>query len=122
MEGGIKTPVGAIRYPSLEFNEQESSFFYGEGRNRARISGPKVDENIVQHLARCIMSEQLLKINKRYKVVHTVHDEIVVVVDEDEAEGCLDFMLNTMRTAPVWWPELALWAEGGIADSYGDAK
>jgi DNA polymerase len=121
-KGGIKTPTGMIRYPQLEFDKEEQSFWYGEGRNRARITGPKVDENIVQHLARCIMSEQLLKIRKRYNVVHTVHDEIVCIAREEEAEDCLNFMLETMRTPPVWWPELVVWSEGDVADSYGEAK
>lgn len=119
---GIKTPVGMIRYPKLEFDADEQSFFYGEGRNRARITGPKVDENIVQHLARCIMAEQLLTINKRYKVVHTVHDEIICIARDEEAQDCLDFMLETMRTPPTWWPELVVWAAGDVADSYGAAK
>ena len=122
VEGGIKTPVGMIRYPNLEYVEEEDSFYYGLGRNRARITGPKVDENIVQHLARCIMAEQLLKIRKRYKVVHTVHDEIICIAPEAEAQECLDFMLTTMRTPPTWWPELVVWSEGDIADTYGSAK
>ena len=121
-EEGIKTPIGMIRYPKLEFVEDEKSFYYGEGRNRARITGPKCDENIVQHLARCIMAEQLLKISKQYKVVHTVHDEVVCIVPEDQAQACLDFMIETMSTPPTWWPELVLSAEGDIADSYGEAK
>jgi DNA polymerase I-like protein with 3'-5' exonuclease and polymerase domains len=64
----------------------------------------------------------LLKIRKQYKVVHTVHDELVVIVDENQAEECLQFMLTTMRSSPAWWPEIRLWAEGDIADSYGQAK
>jgi DNA polymerase len=121
-EEGIKTPVGMIRYPKLEFVEDEKSFYYGEGRNRARLTGPKCDENIVQHLARCIMAEQLLKISKQYKVVHTVHDEVVCIVPENRAQACLDFMIETMSTPPTWWPELVLSAEGSTADSYGEAK
>ena len=120
--GGIETPVGVIRYASLEFDTSEKQFWYGEGRNRTRLTGPKVDENLVQHLARGIMAEQLLKVGKQYKVVHCVHDEIVVIVEEEKADECLDFMLRTMRTSPDWWPEIALWAEGGISDSYGSAK
>ena len=119
-EGGIKTPVGMIRYPNLEHDGE--SFWYGEGRNRARITGPKVDENIVQHLARCIMAEQLLKIRKRYDVVHTVHDEIVCIAREEEADECLDFMLTTMRTPPTWWSDLIVWSEGSFGETYGSAK
>ena len=121
-EEGLKTPVGMIRYPHLEYVQDESTFWYGEGRNRQRITGPKCDENIVQHLARCIISEQMLAINRRYKVALTVHDEVVVVVPEQEAEECLAFMLDTMKTSPAWWPDILLSAEGDVADSYGNAK
>jgi DNA polymerase len=121
-EEGIKTPVGMIRYPALEYDEGDKQFWYGEGRNRARLHGPLVDENLVQHLARCIMAEQMLSIAAKFDVVHTVHDEVVCIVEEDRAQECLDFMLSTMRTPPTWWPELVLWAEGDIADSYGEAK
>jgi DNA polymerase len=122
VEGGIKTPVGMIRYPHLEYVEADREMFYGEGRNRSRVYGPLVDENIVQHLARCIMGEQLITINKRYQVAHTVHDELVCVVPEAVAEECLQHMLSVMRTSPAWWPEIKLWAEGDIGDTYGDAK
>lgn len=121
MPDGIKTPVGAIRYPGLHV-EDDGAFWYGEGRNRTRLTGPKVDENIVQHLARCVLAEQLLKISKRYKVIHTVHDEIICSVPDARAEECLDFMVKTMSTPPEWWPEIILSSEGDIADTYGNAK
>lgn len=121
MPDGIKTPVGAIRYPGLHV-EDDGAFWYGEGRNRTRLTGPKVDENIVQHLARCVLAEQLLKISKRYKVIHTVHDEIICSVPDAQAEECLDFMVKTMSTPPEWWPEIILSSEGDIADTYGNAK
>lgn len=121
-EEGIKTPVGMIRYPELSYVEEDKEYWYGEGRNKSRLNGPKVDENLVQHLARCIMAEQLLTIAAKFDVVHTVHDEVVCIVEEGRAQECLDFMLDTMRTPPTWWPELVLWAEGDIADSYGEAK
>lgn len=119
-EGGIKTPVGFVRYPMLRQEDRE--WVYGDGRNKTRIYAGKVTENIVQHLARCIMAEQMLAISKRYKVAHSVHDEVICVVPESEAEECLQFMLETMSTAPTWWPGISLSAEGDIADSYGDAK
>jgi len=51
-----------------------------------------------------------------------VHDELVYVVPEDEAELMLDIVQEVMRTPPTWWPELVTWSEGDIADTYGDAK
>lgn len=122
---GIKTPTGMIRYPGLHIEQNdkgEREWWYGTGRNRARIYGPKVDENIVQHLSRNIVAEQLITVNKVYPVKHTTHDEIVCIVPTSEADDCLEFMLSTMRTSPAWWPELVLWAEGGYGDTFGDAK
>jgi hypothetical protein len=68
------------------------------------------------------MAEQLLTVYKKYRVAHTVHDELVCVVPEGEADACLAFMLDVMRKPPAWWPELVLWAEGSYGDTYGESK
>ena len=57
-----------------------------------------------------------------YNPALTVHDELVYVASEDEAELLLDTVQQVMRTPPTWWPELITWSEGDIADTYGDAK
>jgi hypothetical protein len=51
-----------------------------------------------------------------------VHDELVYVVPEEDAQHVLDTVQRIMRTPPVWWPELITWSEGDIAQSYGEAK
>jgi len=125
-EGGIKTPLGMIRYPDLreETNEEtgRSEWVYGHGRKKARIYAGKVTENIVQHLAREGLSDMMLKIQKRYPIAHTVHDEVILVVDEAEAEEALEFMQNIMCAGVDWWPELITSSEGDIASDYGSAK
>lgn len=124
---GIRTPKGLIRYPGLreEFTEDgKSEWVYGEGRNKARIYAGKVTENIVQHLARCVIADNALeyrtKTNRSPALM--VHDELVYVTPADVAEVALDTLQRIMRTPPVWWPELVTWSEGDIADSYGGAK
>jgi len=125
-EGGIKTPLGMIRYPDLrqETNEEtrRTEWVYGHGRKKARIYAGKVTENIVQHLAREAMADMMLKVQKHYPVAHTVHDEIILVVDEAEAEAALEFMQGIMRSGVSWWPELVTWSEGGTAKDYGSAE
>lgn len=125
-KGGIKTPLGMIRYPDLreETNEEtkRTEWVYGHGRKKARIYAGKVTENIVQHLAREAMADMMLEIQKRYPIAHTVHDEIILVVDEAEAEEALEFMQGVMRSGVSWWPELVTWSEGDIAEDYGSAK
>ena len=124
---GLKTPKGLIRYPNLrvELNdENRNEFVYGEGRHKARIYAGKIDENIVQHLARCVIADNALEVQRvtGYRAALTVHDELVYVAPGNEAEKLLDTVQAIMRTPPTWWPELVTWSEGDIADTYGDAK
>jgi hypothetical protein len=124
VKGGIKTPQGMIRYPDLRQETDENGnqeWWYGQGRHKARIYAGKIDENCVQHLAREIIADNALVIQKRYPIAHMVHDEIILVVPESEAQDALDFMQTTMRTPPKWWPELVTWSEGAIGDAYGEA-
>lgn len=126
--GGIKTPQGQILYPSLRADTNEANgrteWLYGIGRHKARIYAGKIDENIVQHLAREIIVDNALEVYREtgFRPKHTVHDELIYVVPEKEAQPLLDTLQSHMRTPPKWWPELVTWSEGDIADTYGDAK
>jgi DNA polymerase I-like protein with 3'-5' exonuclease and polymerase domains len=51
-----------------------------------------------------------------------VHDETVLISPESKAQEHLDILQEIMRTPPDWWPEVVLWSEGDVADTYGDAK
>ena len=124
---GLQTPKGVIRYPDLRTERNDDGrmeFVYGHGRNKARIYAGKIDENIVQHLARCVIADNALTVKQMTGRTPAlmVHDELVYVAPEDEAEGLLDIVQSVMRTPPIWWPELVTWSEGDIADTYGDAK
>ena len=101
-----------------------------ETRKVKKTYGGSITENLCQALARNVVFEQMLEVEKKYGsysdadsgVALTVHDEVVAVVDEDKGEECLKFMLGAMHEAPRWWPELPVAAEGDIAMRYGDAK
>lgn len=125
---GLVTPKGVIRYPSLRTeadpDDGRRQYVYGEGRRKAKIYAGKIDENIVQHLARNVIAENALAVQRETGLIPalTVHDELVYVVPEDKAQETLDLVQEIMRTPPDWWPELLTWSEGDIADTYGDAK
>lgn len=90
-------------------------------------NGPFIVHNCVQHLARHVVADYALEFAKtefgrKYPLALTVHDELVYVVDDDEAEEALAALQQIMRTPVPWWPELVTWSEGDIADTYGDAK
>lgn len=128
MPEGLQTPRGMIRYPKLRTERDEETgkfeFKYGEGRSVARIYAGKIDENIVQHLARCVIADNALTIQRLTGLVPAlmVHDELVYVVEESEAESVLGTVQHVMSTSPTWWPALITSSEGDIADTYGDAK
>ena len=125
---GLLTPKGMIRYPDLRIEhddeENRKEFWYGQGRNKARIYAGKIDENIVQHLARCVIADNAITVQSVLGLnpALMVHDELVYVVPEAQAQSTLDTVQEIMRTPPDWWPELVTWSEGDIADTYGDAK
>jgi hypothetical protein len=121
-EHGIRLPSGLfIRYNGLYAEEGEKGLemFYKTRKGPSRIYGGKNVENLSQALARCIIGEQLLKINKRYRVVLTVHDSIVSCVPEDQVDEARDYIETCMRWTPDWAEGLPVDCESGVGKSYG---
>ena len=124
---GILLPNGLhIKYPNLMkiAKENGEEYVYDSKKGRAtiqtRIYGGKVVENVCQALARIVIGEQMLLINKRYRPVMTVHDAVACVVPEEDAEIGKSYVETCMRTRPKWAPELPLNCEAGYGKSYGD--
>ncbi len=86
------------------------------------VYGGKITENIVQALARIVVCDQMVRIGQRYKVVLQVHDEVVCLVDEAEAEEAKAFVEDVMRTPPVWAPDLPVKCEANLGANYAEAK
>ena len=86
-----------------------------------KIYGGKVVENITQAVARIVVSEQMVRIGRRYPVALQVHDEIVCVVPEDQADACKQFMMDVMSTPPKWAPDLPVACEADVGPNYGEA-
>lgn len=87
-----------------------------------KLYGGKVVENITQAVARIVVSEQMTKIGRRYPVALQVHDEIVCVVPEKQADACKEYMMHVMSTPPKWAPDLPVACEADVGVNYGDAK
>jgi DNA polymerase I-like protein with 3'-5' exonuclease and polymerase domains len=128
---GILLPNGLhIKYPNLRLQDVEHDgetkrqYAYDAKKGKATIPnhiyGGKVVENVCQALARIVIGEQMLLINKRYRPVMTVHDAIACVVPESEADIGMSYVETCMRTRPKWAPDLPLNCEAGYGKSYGD--
>lgn len=112
-----------LRYPELKGNPDEKGrvqWTYGE--HAKKLYGGKLTENIVQAVARCVMTDGMLRIQKRYPCVLTVHDEAVVLVPEQEAEEAEAWVLAQMVYEPRYMPGIPLAADTGVGKRYGDAK
>lgn len=130
---GIHLPNGMlIRYPGLEFDGKE--YTYQNRRKTAKLYGGACTENFIQALARIIVFDQMLEIGKRlkarrkemgwghYRVALSLHDEVVGVVPDFDAEWCKSMMEEEMSIAPAWAPTLPIACEVAYGKSYGDAK
>lgn len=121
---GIKLPNGLyIHYPGLEKyqdDEKNDRYKYQSRKGMIDIWGGSVVENVVQALARLIVSEQMIAISKRYRPVLTVHDAAVCVVPEDEIEDGVAFIVECMSKPPEWATGLPVACEAKYGRSYGD--
>lgn len=86
------------------------------------IYGGKVVENIVQALARIIVSEQMTAISQWYQVIFQVHDENIICVPDAEALVAQQVMERCMSAPPSWAPDLPVACESAIGDNYGECK
>lgn len=86
---------------------------HGEGF----LHGPKATENIVQADCNDVLVASML--NVRYPIVLHVHDEIVVEVDESDADAASAELHAVMSRTPEWATGFPLACEGHTNRRYG---
>jgi DNA polymerase len=137
-EHGIRLPNGLyIRYPALRANGSNYEYI-GDARTYrkavtdrvmsgqvsdiswTKIYGGKVTENIIQAMARIVVSEQMTAIGRHYHVAFQVHDEIIITAPGDKATEAEQHLVTIMSTAPSWCADLPVACEAGHAVNYGD--
>lgn len=120
---GVLLPNGlAIRYPNLRRGQVDgkSKILYDSRKGEVTLWGGSVTENVVQALARIIVGEQMIKISQLFDVALTVHDSVVIVVPEDEAQSAAKQVEQIMHEAPDWAVGLPVACEAKIGTTYGD--
>ncbi len=112
-----------VMYHDLQYNPRTKEWEYSMGRSRIRIYGPKIVENLSQHAAMRVVMWQTARINQKYPVKLSVHDEAVAVPKTEEITEARRYMEECLSLAPKWCRDhLPLACETGIGKSYGDAK
>lgn len=110
-----------VVYHDLKYDADE--WTYQMGRQRVRIYGPKVVENLCQHAAMKIVMWQTARINHLHPVRLSVHDEAVCVPRIEHAVAARLHMEESLRMTPQWCRGfIPVDCETEIGPSYGDAK
>ena len=108
----IELPNGMfLKYPHLTYSAGE--FLYQSSFNKGpiRTHGPRLCENIIQALARIVITNQMLTIKNslpHLDVVLTVHDEIICSGPEENPEVTLEQIMAIMKSPPEWCEKLPL--------------
>ena len=122
---GIQLPNGLfIQYPDLrrvvDEESGKASWIYTSKGLPVHIYGGKVIENVCQAVARIIIGEQMLRIQKRTPPVLTVHDAVATISKVEAADVIRAYVEECMNWRPKWAQTLPLACESGMGKSYGD--
>lgn len=127
----IHLPNGlCIQYPELR--KDADGFVYSARYGETRIYGGKLIENVVQALARIVVFDQMSKVDQwlrkknskhgLFKMVFTVHDELIVCAPEDAVGETEALMVETMSKPLAWCADLPIACEAAYGFTYGDCK
>ena len=123
-KGEIVLPSGmSLLYPDLKRTKDEKGRAqWTYGADSTKLYAGKITNNVTQGVARCVMTDGMLRVAKRYPVKGTVHDELIAVVPDDEVSDAKTWVLAQMTMEPRYMPGIPLDADGGAHRRYGLAK
>lgn len=109
------TPWGEMRDGVTVRNQ--NTFTRKWGRNK--LIGSSIFQSAVQGTARDFLTEAMLRLEEDgLEVINCIHDEILLLVPEAQAESLLARVIDLMITPPKWAPEFPLAAEGWFGKRY----
>jgi DNA polymerase len=120
MASGLSLKYHNMR--KVKVPEEGVQYQYDVGNKVEKLYGGRMANHVTQGTARIVMTDAMLRVQKRYPVVGTVHDELLALIPEQEAEEGLAWVLAQMTMEPKWLPGIPLNADGGYAKRYGEAK
>jgi DNA polymerase bacteriophage-type len=86
---------------------------------RNALIGSSIFQSAVQGTARDFLADATLNITKvGYEVINLIHDEVLLLTDEEGSAAALDDVLKIMTTPPAWAPDFPLAAEGWVSKRY----
>jgi DNA polymerase len=121
-KNSIRLPNGMhLQYPDL--TNMAGRHMYRSGREKRDLYGGKLTENVVQALARIVMTTAELRLAKAgLRAALSVHDELVFVVPEEKVPQVKRALRMALTAKVPWMPDLPVNCEIGVGDNYGEAK
>ena len=124
--GGTMLHYETLQYhipaPEDDVKEQDREGYwrYRTRHGWTKLYSGKLVENVVQWLARIVMSQAMLRIVALgYRIVNTTHDELLILVPKDGREQeHLERCRQEMIREVAWLPGLPLDAEGSLGERY----
>ena len=88
--------------------------------SRNPLIGSSIFQSAVQGTARDFLANAMLNLEHNgYEVINSIHDEVLLLVDEDNAEEALENdVMHIMTNPPKWAPDFPLAAEGWVGKRY----
>lgn len=116
----LRLPDGS-RLPFPRMKRSERGLTYLQAGKTMHTHGAKLTENLVQSISRHLLRDAwIAAVDAGLNVVLTVHDEIVLVERDEDAEEARKKLQEIMSTPPAWAQGLPLAAEAKVADSYAE--
>ena len=87
---------------------------------RNQLIGSSIFQSAVQGTARDFLANAMLNLELNgYEIINSIHDEVLLLVDEDKAEESLENdVMHIMTNPPKWAPDFPLAAEGWVGNRY----
>ncbi len=87
--------------------------------SRNALIGSSIFQSAVQGTARDFLADATLNITKfGYEVINLIHDEVLLLTEEEGCGVALKDVLKIMTTSPKWASDFPLAAEGWVSKRY----
>jgi len=83
------------------------------------LIGSSIFQSAVQGTARDFLASAMLRLETfGFEIINSIHDEVLLLVDEDGADKALEEVTQIMVSPPAWAPDFPLAAEGWVSKRY----
>jgi len=111
----LTTPWGSQKLGVVVHSQNTYTRQWGKNA----LIGSSIFQSAVQGTARDFLAVAMINLDKAgYEVINSIHDEVLLLVEEQSGESALADVVNIMTTPPTWAPDFPLAAEGWYGKRY----